>query len=157
MNMNKYVAGLLAGFIATVVLSMMMIAKALMGLMPDLNVIAMLSHMAHAKMSMPASPVTGWLLHFMIGTVAWGLAFAALFDRIPGASCLAERHPVRYWCLGADDGRAHAHGGRRLFGLNLGIAAPVMTLMLHILFGAVLGASYSYLRLQRKAHGLQSA
>jgi len=157
MYMNKYVAGLLAGFIATVVLSMMMAVKSLMGLMPDLNVIAMLSHMAHAKMSMPAGPVTGWVLHFMIGTVAWGLAFAALYARIPGSKSWQKGilFGIGAWVLMMVGPMPMAGAG--LFGLNLGIAAPVMTLMLHILFGAVLGASYSHLRQQRKAHGLQSA
>lgn len=153
--MNKYVAGLAAGFIATVVLSMMMVAKAQMGLMPDLNVIAMLSHMAHAKMSMPDSPVTGWILHFMIGTVAWGLAFAALFERIPGAKAWQKGivFGVGAWVLMMVGPMSMAGAG--LFGLNLGMAAPIMTLMLHILFGVVLGASYALL--QRKAHVLQSA
>jgi hypothetical protein len=32
--------------------------------------------------------------------------------------------------------------GAGLFGMNLGIMAPVMTLVLHVVFGAVLGAVY---------------
>jgi len=32
--------------------------------------------------------------------------------------------------------------GAGVFGLDLGMAAPVMTLMLHLVFGAVLGAVY---------------
>lgn len=153
--MNKYVAGLVAGFIATVVLSMTMVAKAAMGLMPDLNVIAMLSHMAHAKMSMPAGPVTGWLLHFTIGTVAWGLAFAAFFGRIPGKTGWQKGilFGVGAWVLMMFGPMPMAGAG--LFGLKLGIAAPIMTLMLHMLFGAVLGATYALL--QRKVHELQSA
>lgn len=43
--MQKIVAGLVAGFIATVVLSVMMVAKSMMGIMPELDVIAMLSTM----------------------------------------------------------------------------------------------------------------
>ena len=153
--MNKYVAGLAAGFIATVVLSMMMVAKAQMGLMPDLNVIAMLSRMAHAKMSLPASPVTGWVLHFMIGTVAWGLAFATLFHRIPGTKAWQKGilFAIGAWVLMMVGPMPMAGAG--LFGSHLGMAAPVMTLMLHILFGAVLGASYALL--QRKTHVFQSA
>lgn len=153
--MNKYVAGLIAGFIATAVLSIMMIAKASMGLIPDLNVIAMLSHMAHAKMTLPADPVTGWILHFVIGTVAWGLVFAALFDRIPGAKAWLKGilFSIGAWVLMMVGLMPMAGAG--LFGLKLGIAAPIMTLMLHMLFGVVLGISYAFL--QHKAHALQSA
>lgn len=32
--------------------------------------------------------------------------------------------------------------GAGFFGLNLGMAGPVMTLVLHLIFGAVLGAVY---------------
>ena len=31
-----------------------------------------------------------------------------------------------------------------LFGLNLGISTPIMTLMLHLIFGAILGAYYGH-------------
>jgi hypothetical protein len=37
--------------------------------------------------------------------------------------------------------------GAGLFGMNLGIMAPMMTLILHIVFGAVLGTDY-----QSQAH-----
>lgn len=33
--------------------------------------------------------------------------------------------------------------GAGLFGMNLGVMAPVMTLVLHLIFGAVLGLSYA--------------
>jgi hypothetical protein len=35
--------------------------------------------------------------------------------------------------------------GAGLFGLNLGMAAPMMTLMLHAIFGAVLGVVFGKL------------
>lgn len=143
--MNKYLAGLLAGFIATVVLSLLMVMKGAMGLMPQLNVITMLSHMMHAKMGLPASPATGWVLHFLIGTVAWGLGFAALFNLLPGK---------RAWQKGIIFGTGAwllmmlmpmPMAGAGLFGLKMGMMAPVMTLVLHVIFGAVLGAAYGRL------------
>ena len=42
---NSIPKGLAAGFIATLVLSMMMVIKSMIGLMPQLDVIAMLSGM----------------------------------------------------------------------------------------------------------------
>ena len=62
--MNKIVVGAVAGFAATVVLTVMMIAKGMMGIMPEHDVIAMLG----AMMGAPA--VMGWMGHFMIGTLA---------------------------------------------------------------------------------------
>jgi hypothetical protein len=65
-------AGLVAGFMATVALSVLMLAKNMIGVMPELDVIAMLSQ------TMGAPAAMGWLGHFIIGTLAWGGGFAIL-------------------------------------------------------------------------------
>ena len=134
--MNKIVAGAVAGFVATVVLSVMMVAKGMMGIMPELDVIAMLS----AMMGAPA--VMGWMGHFMIGTLAWGIGFAVLFDRIPGSSAIAKGvvFGIAAW-LGMMV-MVMPMAGAGLFGMAMGIMAPMMTLVLHVIFGAVLGAVF---------------
>ena len=147
--MNRYTAGILAGFVATVVLSVMMVIKAAAGLMPHLNVIVMLAGMAHHKFGMPATPVVGWLLHFFIGTVVWGLAFAALYKVIPGSKAWLKGvlFAIGAWLLMMIGPMPMAGAG--LFGLKVGMPAPVMTLVLHILYGVVLGVVYQ--KLQPKA------
>ncbi|WP_244483515.1 hypothetical protein [Mesorhizobium sp. 1M-11] len=45
-TMNIYVRSMIAGFAATIVLSVLMIMKAAMGVMPQLDVISMLSEMS---------------------------------------------------------------------------------------------------------------
>lgn len=149
--MNKYTAGIIAGFAATVVLSVMMIIKAGMGLMPHLNVIAMLAMMAHQKMGLPVTPAIGWLLHFIIGTILWGLAFAALYQYIPGKKAWLKGilFGIAAWILMMIGPMPMAGAG--LFGLKLGLAAPVMTLVLHMLFGVVLGLMYMALLPKAKA------
>ena len=129
--------GMVAGFVATVVLSALMVMKSMMGLMPDLDVIAMLSKM------MGGSPLAiGWLAHFMIGTIIWGGLFAWLDPHLPGNS---------HWLKGITFGigawlmmmiAVMPMAGAGLFGLNFGMMAPVMTLVLHVIFGAVLGGVY---------------
>lgn len=52
--MGSIVKGMIGGLVATVVLSLIMIAKGMMGLMPGLNVIAMLSNM------IGTAPIMGW-------------------------------------------------------------------------------------------------
>jgi len=64
--MNRYGAGVGAGFAATIVLSAMMVLKAMAGIMPEVNVIALLSTM----LGEPGMPLIGWIAHFAIGTVA---------------------------------------------------------------------------------------
>lgn len=133
MNITK---ALLAGFLATAALSGLMLAKGAMGLMPQLDVITMLSAM------LGGSPLIGWLAHFMIGTVVWGIGFALLYAHIPGEAP---------WLKGMQFGAAAwlmmmvavmPMVGAGVFGLTLGLMAPVMTLMLHLIFGAILGAVY---------------
>lgn len=134
--MQNISAGFLAGFIATVVLSAMMVIKGMMGVMPELDVAAMIG------MMMGASVAVGWIIHFMIGTIAWGGGFALLYDVIPGGSAVGKGmvFGVAAW-LGMMI-MIMPMAGAGFFGMNMGIMAPVMTLVLHIVFGAVLGLVY---------------
>ncbi|MDA3914059.1 DUF6789 family protein [Oleiagrimonas sp.] len=150
---NNYIRSILAGFIATVALSILMILKGIMGMMPQLNVIHMLAGMAHKQMGLAASPVVGWLGHFFIGTVVWGIAFALLYQVLPGKTALAKglAFSVLAWLLMMLLPMPMAGAG--LFGLKLGIMAPVMTLVLHLIWGAVLGLSYAALTPREGARG----
>lgn len=134
--MTNIKAGLVAGFSATVVLSAMMLAKSMMGVMPELDVIHMLSGM------MGAPAVVGWLAHFMIGTMAWGGGFAVLYGLIPGSGAVMKGilFGIAAW-LGMMV-MVMPMAGAGLFGMAFGVMAPMMTLVLHIVFGAVLGAVY---------------
>jgi uncharacterized membrane protein YagU involved in acid resistance len=131
--------GIVAGFVATIVLSAMMLMKQTMGLMPELDPIGMITGMAGAS-----SPAVGWIGHFVIGSVVWGGGFAIVSPYLPGP----------YWLRGAIFGvgawlmmmivmMPMAGGG--LFGLGLSMMTPVATLVLHIVFGLVLGGVYSLL------------
>lgn len=130
------VKGFVAGFIATVALSALMLLKSAMGLMPDLNVIAMLAKMTGGGLAM------GWLAHFVIGTIAWGGLFAYFNDAIPGNT---------QWLKGVVFGTfawlammifVMPVAGAGFFALNLGVTAMIATLVLHWAFGAVLGLVY---------------
>lgn len=140
--MTIYLRAMLAGFIATVVLSALMLMKSMMGVMPGLDVIRMLTGMAHNLMGLPASPAVGWLLHFMIGTVLWGIGFAVLYNVLPGRSPAIKGivFGLLAWLLMMLLPMPMAGAG--LFGLKMGMMAPVMTLLLHVIWGVVLGASF---------------
>jgi uncharacterized membrane protein YagU involved in acid resistance len=129
----------LANLAATIVLSILMVAKSMMGLMPQLDVIAMLS----AMMNGPAA--LGWAGHFMIGTVIFGIAFALLRRYLPGKTNLFKGivFGVSAWAMMMIAVMPMAGAG--FCGLNLGIVAPVMTLMLHVIYGAVLGLTFDKL------------
>lgn len=137
--MTNVIRGIGAGFAATVALSMIMVAKGMMGLMPELNVIAMLNQM------MGSAPIVGWIAHFMIGMLAWGVGFVFFNKLLPGKTNLIKgiTFGVIAWAMMMLAVMPMAGAG--FFGLKLGMMAPVMTLMLHVIFGAVLGSVYGKL------------
>lgn len=78
----------------------------------------------------------------MIGAIVWGGLFAWLDPHLPGNS---------HWLKGVTFGvgawllmmiAIMPMAGAGLFGMNFGMMAPAMTLMLHVIFGAVLGGVY---------------
>jgi hypothetical protein len=151
MTTANWMKGMVAGFVATVALSALMATKAMMGLMPELNPIKMIADMLGAPLAV------GWTMHFMIGTVLWGTLFAWLNRSLPG-----DRHWLKgiVFAVGAWLVMMVAMmpmAGAGFFGSHLGMMAPIMTLMLHIVFGFVIGAVYALKRPEDTAlHGART-
>lgn len=77
----------------------------------------------------------------MIGTIGYGLAFALLGARLPGDLVMqGVILSLIGWLIMMIVVMPIAGAG--LFALSLGIGATIMTLLLHIVFGAVLGAVF---------------
>jgi len=132
--------GIVAGFAATVVLSAMMLMKHSMGLMPELDPIAMIAGMAGAS-----SPAVGWIGHFVIGTVLWGIGFAIVSPYLPGAYWLRGTiFAVGAWLMMMMIVMMPIAGAGP-FGLSLSMMTPVAALVLHIVFGLALGGIYGLL------------
>ncbi len=137
--MNKYLVGFIAGFISTAVLSLLMMLKAQMGLMPQFNVIRDFNQFFGAE-----TPIVGWLIHFILGTFIWGGVFALFVPVLKGA----------YWLRGISFGviawllmmvaymPVMTHG---FFAVELGVQVMIATLVLHIIYGFVLGLTYGLL------------
>jgi len=131
-------AGVISGFVATIVLSILMIIKAAMGIMPDLNAIKMLAGMMGAPL------VMGWVAHFFIGSILWGVLFSLIVDKLPGGVVTsAIIFSIGAWILMMVGPMPMAGAG--FFGLGIGMMAPVATLILHLIWGSVLGFTYQRL------------
>jgi len=131
--------GIAAGFVATVVLSAMMMMKQSMGLMPGLDPIGMITSMAGAS-----SLAIGWIGHLVIGTIFWGIGFAIVSPYLPGPYWLrGVIFATGAWLLMMIAMMPMAGAG--LFGWHLGMMTPVVTLVLHLVFGVVLGGVYGLL------------
>ena len=135
--MNNNVRGIIAGLVATIVLSVLMVLKGMMGVMPDLNVITMLAS------KMGGNVMMGWVAHFIIGAILYGLAFANLRGVLPGGSDVVKGIVlgIAGWLVMMLVVMPMMGAG--MFAMNMGMMAAVATLMLHIIFGLVLGLTYS--------------
>jgi hypothetical protein len=119
--------GVVAGFIATLVLSVLhepvMLVTEAVGV---------------------RAPVAGWLFHFFVGTLLWGGAFGFAHDYLPGPS----------WVRGVTFAAGAAAivlllfaplSGAGLFCLKHGMFAPFVVATFHLAYGAILGAVYGKL------------
>lgn len=135
---------MIAGFIATVVLSILMIMKKITGVMPQMNPIADLVLILQNLSGLSVMPVFAWILHFFIGTVVWGGIFALLYTKLPGGNVIKGIVlGVGAWLLMMLTVEPLA--GHGIFGLQTSPVIPVMSMMLHIIYGAILGVVYGKL------------
>jgi len=138
----KLKAGLIAGFAATVVLSMFMIAKGMMGVMPQLNPIEDIVRVTQGLTGLSLPPPFGWVGHFVLGTVLWGFLYAALQARVPGTPVVKGLiFGVAAWLVMMIVFMPLS--GHGMFAMSLGPQAAMATLVLHLIFGAVLGLVYA--------------
>jgi hypothetical protein len=142
----KLLKGVIAGLVATAVLTVLMMMKKMMGVMPELDPVHMMSEMVAQKMGMDPNIVIGWIMHFGIGSIAWGVSFVLLNNILPGKSQIVKGISlgIGAWFLMMIGPMPMSGAG--LFGMNIGMMAPVMTLMLHIIFGVVLGTVFVKLK-----------
>ncbi|XKE44895.1 hypothetical protein LG302_16180 [Halomonas organivorans] len=142
----RLLRGMLAGFVATLTISLIMILRLSAGIMTWYHPIEIMNLAAHDLLGTPDSLLVGWGIHFAVGTVIWGLLFALVVPYLPG------RTPTR---RGLEFGvvswlvvmvTVFPLAGSGLFGLGFGLIAPISALLAHIIFGWVIGATYGWLR-----------
>lgn len=137
--MSNSMRGMIAGLIATLVLTGVMLLKSSMGLWPELNLIRLLVNLGSIQ------TVAAWMDHFIVGVVVWGMMFGALD---------AVWESRAYWLKGLVFGvfawflmmvlfMPLAKAG--FFGVRIGPSAMGVTLGYHLIYGLVLGVAYGLL------------
>jgi hypothetical protein len=123
--------GMAAGLLATIVLSGALAVLVPIGLAPD--IIGLISR------TLQTGRDTGWIVHFLVGTVAWGGFFAILQPFLPSRNVVVRgmMFGVGAWMAMMLILMPIADAG--YFGLELGWTTPFTTLVLHLIFGSVLG------------------
>lgn len=137
--MSNSLRGMLAGLVATLVLTAVMLLKTSMGLWPELNLIRLLVNLGSIQ------TVAAWMDHFIVGVVVWGMLFG-------GLDAMWESRA--YWLKGLIFGvfawlvmmilfMPAAKAG--VFGVRIGPIAALVTLGYHLIYGLVLGVAYGLL------------
>jgi hypothetical protein len=119
--------GIVAGFVATFLLSVLLDPIELF-----------------APSILPPSPPVGWIVHFFVGTVVWGIGFSVLHDYLPGPAW--QRGLI--FALGAwivVITTAAVLILARVVAMELSPAMIVATLVAHVLYGVGLGLVYGWL------------
>ena len=137
--MSNTLRGMIAGFVATLAVGALLLLNSTLDWWPQLDIIRLLSTLGSI------SPAAAWMDHFIVGTVVWGLLFA-IFDAV------GLNHP--HWLRGAVFGvfawllmmvLFMPAAGAGLFGTKIGLEAPLVMLIMHLIYGVVLGATYGLL------------
>ena len=138
-------SGLIAGFAASAVLGILIIIKSRLGVLPGLDPIHDIVAIADGYTDLQFPPNLGWVGHFFIGTVVWGLLYGLIRKSLPGPAVVKGLiFGVLAWLVMMIVFMPIA--GHGFFGLSLGLAVPVTSFVLHLVYGAVLGAVYASTR-----------
>jgi uncharacterized membrane protein YagU involved in acid resistance len=127
-----------AGFAATVLITILLFLQQSLGLSPQFNLLAM------ATVAVGGDAIMGWIFHFFVGGVLWGLGFAVFSPHMPGP----------HWFRGASFGVLAwlimmiaflPAIGMPMFARGDGPTIPVAAFVLHLIFGLTLGEVYHLL------------
>ena len=137
--------GMAAGFVATTAFALLVLASLAFGLLPQVAATVLFGGVLRGQ----GTPAVAWIIHFLIGTVLWGGLFAALAPRLPGRTRTARgiAFGVVLWMLAMVVLMPMAAGAGPS---GLGLRLWVTMLVPYLVFGAVLGATYSWLLERRR-------
>ncbi len=137
---------LVAGVVATGVLWVLKLSS---GTIPQLDTIRFLDRVAEATSKatgLPDTLVTGWVWHWVIGTLLWSTLFGIMFPILPGRM---------FWYKGIAFGVISGLltmllvmplAGAGYFGMDLTLWDPVVSLIYHIIYGVSLAGVYAFLQ-----------
>jgi uncharacterized protein DUF6789 len=134
-----WLKGVIAGTAATLAVSLLMTLEKVLGIAPELGLIQLLLRAIEA----PADNwVTGWVIHLLIGCVFGGMLFAWAEPRLEGNTPLKKGVLFGLLLWLAFMLAIMPAAGAGLFGFELSELAPAYLLLLHVVYGVVLGWTY---------------
>ncbi len=138
------VKGVIAGFLATTVLSVLMLSKQWL---PQLDTITVMDGVAR-DMALAAglpTPLAGWFWHYVVGCLVWGWMYAIMEPILPGRRAWRKglffgiMTTIMAWLI------ALPLLGVGVFGLQHSAEQHFVTLVQHLVYGWVLAIAYDEL------------
>jgi uncharacterized membrane protein YagU involved in acid resistance len=130
--------GMEAGFAATVLITILVFIQQTLGLSPEFNLIAM------ATKAVGGDTIMGWIAHFFMGGVVWGIGFAVASPHWPGPHWLrGALFGVLAWLIMMV--AILPMIGYEMFAAGMGPTIPVASFVLHLIFGLTMGETYHLL------------
>lgn len=147
--MSRVQKGLVAGFAATVAVSLLEVANTLLGPWAS-SFPRLLSVMAGT----PDLPAVGWLAHFVAGTVVLGPLFAILCPRLPTDTPETKGIVFAVGAFIVMGLTIAPLTGAGVFGMRAGFGTLAWMILTHAVFGVVLGNVYARLVEREKRQGV---
>ncbi len=143
--MSRVQKGLIAGFCATVAVSILEAVNVFAG--PWVEPFPLF---VAGLIGMPGNPVVGWIAHFIAGTVILGALFGILCPRMPGQTPETKGiiFAVGAWAVLMVT--VFLFGDPRMFQGSGGFGMVAWMLATHAVFGMVLGNVYARLVAREK-------
>jgi Family of unknown function (DUF6789) len=137
--MSNSMRALISAFVATLAVSGLVLLKTSLNIAPEFGLVRLLTRLGGI------GQVQAWMDHFIIGTIIWGLMFAAYDSMTNKGSYLAKGllFGLFGWLVMMVAFMPIVSAG--FFGVKLGYMAAVVTLGYHIVYGIVLGLTYGAL------------
>lgn len=137
--MKSVIKGSISGLVATGLLSVFIVINAKTALLPELDIIPLLAG------KIGVEPAMGWLAHFLIGIVIYGIGFSYIKLLLP-ARHLQDKGVtlgIIGWLIMMV--LLMPILGYGFFGMEKSPLIPVITFATHYIFGIVLGSTYKKL------------
>ncbi|MEM7693935.1 MAG: DUF6789 family protein [Pseudomonadota bacterium] len=138
------VRAIFAGLIATAVISALIYANERMGFVPGVSLPADIAAF-NARIGLPATLQAVWVTHALLGSVIYGIVYALLEPILPGRGGVAGLwFGVVTWLAMMVSFMPLA--GHQIFAQDIGLAFAAIALGIHLLYGLILGTSYTALQ-----------
>ena len=132
--MSRVKKGIVAGFIGTLVVSVIEVVNILF-----LKMFLPFPEIIARFIGMPDNQVIGWVLHFTMGTLILGPLFAFLYPRLPTNTPVTRGILFAVGCWVAILLVVTLGGDRRLFAGSEGFGVFAFMLVCHMVYGGVMG------------------